>query len=409
MTCGIYCITNTINGKQYIGQSINIPKRWSEHKRDLKNNKHSNVHLQNAWNKYGGHAFEFKIIKCCKEPYLNRFEKIYIKIFDTFKNGYNRHVGGRSSSGKIAIFYGHHHTEESKKKISLANKGRPCSEEAKKKLSLSAKERFKNKKNHPWYGRKHSEESKQKISENHADVSGKNNPRYGKKFSQQTLKKMSESHKGYKPTIETLKKMSKAQQKRFSNKENHPNYGKKHSKEHRIKIAESLNSSGILNVCKYHTENCTQGFSWSYWYYEDSQQKHISSIDLLRLKEKVLDKGLEWIIVNEELANKSLEESSINTKKKYKNHSTGILRVYPQCIDKTNQRFKWNYTYRENNKYKTLSSVDIFKLKEKVLRKGLEWIIVNEEIAEKTFRISSKQNNKIKYNINKDGAVKIKG
>lgn len=397
MPCGIYSITNIINGKQYIGLSEDIYERWGEHKRKLNRNKHINTHLQNAWNKYGEEAFEFKIIKCCKERYLDRFEKLYIDIYDTFKNGYNRHPGGRNYSGKRGLFYGHHHTEEAKKKISRANKGVPCSEETKKKLSIIAKERYKDKRNHPWYGRKHSEESKKKISENHADLSGKNHPMYGKKLPAKTLKKISEALKGYKHTPETVKKMSEAQKRRFSDKHNHPFYGKNHSLTHRINLAESQNSSGILNVCKTRTDNCTQGFIWEYWYYEDGEQKYISAIDLLRLKEKVLNKGFEWIIINEELVKKSLEESAHNTKEKYKNHPTGISRVFRAVNNNFNQGFCWMYRYREDNKYKTLSSVDLYKLKEKVLSKGLDWIIVNEEIAEETFKIAEKQYNETKY------------
>ncbi len=407
MLCGIYSITNTINGKQYIGKSSRIKERWSEHKRKLKNNKHYNPHLQYAWNKYGANAFEFRIIKCCKERYLNRFEKLYIKIYNTRETGYNIHKGGGCGSGEDALFYGHYHTEETKKKLSELNKGKKCSEETKKKLSVIAKERYKDKKNHPWYGRKHSEESKKRIKENHADFSGKNHPFYGRKHSEQARKNMSEGHKGYKPTPEALKKMSDAQIRRFSNKENHPHYGKHHPKEHRINIAKSLNSSGILNVCKTYTDNCTQGFIWAYWYYENGEQKKISAIDLLSLKEKVLAKGFDWVIINEELANKSLDGSARNMKEKYKNHSTGIRRVYCVVDDRTNQGFKWCYTYRENNRYKTLSSVDIFKLKEKVLSKGLDWTIVNEEIAEETFRKASKQYNETKYKNHKTGILGV--
>ena len=397
MTCGIYTITNKLNGKQYIGKTSRIKERWPEHTRKLKKKKHFNPHLQYAWNKYGENAFEFKVIKYCKERYLNRFEKLYIKIYNARETGYNIHEGGDCGSGKHGLFYGHHHTEEAKKKISEANKGIPCSEEAKKKLSIIAKDRYKNKRNHPWYGRKHSEESKKKISENHADISGENNPMYGRKHSIQSKKKMSESHKGYKPSLEALKKMSEAHKRRLSNKENHPLYGTHHSKNHRINLAKSLNSSGILNVCKSFTDNCTQGFNWQYWYYEDGEQKYFSAIDLLRLKEKVLSKGFEWIIVDEEKANESLEESACNMGEKYKNHPTGILRVFPVFNDEYNQGFSWHYRYRENNRYKTLSSVDLYKLKEKVLSNGLEWIIVNEEIAEKTFKIADKQYNDTKY------------
>lgn len=50
---GIYCIENIINGKKYIGQSINLKDRLYGHKTKLKHNKHKNRHLQFAVNKYG--------------------------------------------------------------------------------------------------------------------------------------------------------------------------------------------------------------------------------------------------------------------------------------------------------------------------------------------------------------------
>lgn len=45
---GIYAIHNKINGKFYIGQSVNIQYRWKQHKNALKSNKHENKHLQSA-------------------------------------------------------------------------------------------------------------------------------------------------------------------------------------------------------------------------------------------------------------------------------------------------------------------------------------------------------------------------
>lgn len=57
--CGIYCIENTVNGKKYIGQSVNIYTRWKQHKNDLNNDAHCNEHLQSAWNCYGEEAFKF--------------------------------------------------------------------------------------------------------------------------------------------------------------------------------------------------------------------------------------------------------------------------------------------------------------------------------------------------------------
>ena len=58
-----YLIMNTINGKVYIGQSTVYPKRWTQHKRDLRKNIHTNKHLQRDWNEYGEDAFVFEVIE----------------------------------------------------------------------------------------------------------------------------------------------------------------------------------------------------------------------------------------------------------------------------------------------------------------------------------------------------------
>jgi len=58
-----YSITNTINGKVYIGQSTQYSRRWTTHKRNLRKNKHENKHFQQDWNEYGEDAFVFEVIE----------------------------------------------------------------------------------------------------------------------------------------------------------------------------------------------------------------------------------------------------------------------------------------------------------------------------------------------------------
>ena len=107
--CGIYCIENTMNGKKYIGQSVDIFKRWRQHRGELNIGTHHNSRLQNAWNKYGKECFKFYILKECQDEELNDYEKTLIVQYDTYKNGYNLDLGGTDRS---------RFTEELKKKIS---------------------------------------------------------------------------------------------------------------------------------------------------------------------------------------------------------------------------------------------------------------------------------------------------
>ena len=58
---GIYSITHVQSGRVYIGSSAHAFARMSGHRKSLRSGKHSNTHLQNAWNLYGEKAFVFTL------------------------------------------------------------------------------------------------------------------------------------------------------------------------------------------------------------------------------------------------------------------------------------------------------------------------------------------------------------
>ena len=64
-------------------------------------------------------------------------------------------------------------------------------------------------------------------------------------------------------------------------------------------------------------------------------------------------------------------------------NSTGFYRVQRR-IRKKNNFATWEYVHRENGKVRTISSVNLLKLKEKVLLKDLDWFIIDLDKAEAT-------------------------
>ena len=91
----IYKITNKINGKVYIGKTLNsIQKRWREHLIDSKKRKCEKRPLYSAINKYGEENFEIEQIEECSRDILNERECYWIEYYGSFKNGYNAIIGG---------------------------------------------------------------------------------------------------------------------------------------------------------------------------------------------------------------------------------------------------------------------------------------------------------------------------
>lgn len=95
---GIYKITNQVNGKVYIGQSVCIERRWNEHKARAfnLNNKDYDKPFYRSIRKYGVGNFNLEVLEECKQEELNEKEMYWIKYYDATnkKRGYNIKLGG---------------------------------------------------------------------------------------------------------------------------------------------------------------------------------------------------------------------------------------------------------------------------------------------------------------------------
>lgn len=153
----IYKVTNKLNGKVYIGQTIRkLSERRNGHIKDSKSN--SNLHFHNALRKYGIKQFVWEIIDTTRSRIeLNKKECFYIKEYNSFdkRYGYNMTYGGegvkpnlvtrekqsKSHIGKSNPMKGKHYSKEIVEKYSKSHKGKPawnkgipCRQETKEKL-----------------------------------------------------------------------------------------------------------------------------------------------------------------------------------------------------------------------------------------------------------------------------------
>lgn len=244
----IYKITNKVNGKTYIGQTKNgFDIRYMY---NIENT--SNKLLKSDIEKYGIESFEIikKFDKACTAEELDELEIAYIQRFHSLEteHGYNRMTGGKNGRP----------TEQLREELSEAHKGYVMPEAQKKKISeaLSGEKS-------PYYGIHHSEDRKKKISNSLKLYYAKHDsPQKGKKLPEERIEKLRRYRIGMKQPAEAVKKTADAlrgvpkseeHKKRISEARKGMMFSEEHRKhiseakkgkhltdEHKSKIAESL-------------------------------------------------------------------------------------------------------------------------------------------------------------------------
>lgn len=134
MNSGVYIITNTINGKQYVGQSTGIRKRFTRHKRAARTKMvRECFYLHNSIAKHGVENFKFEVLLYADDrEYMNLMEQRCITGYNTMSPaGYNLDTGGGVSRTVAES------TREKMRNRVAWNKGVPLSEEVKLKMSIA--------------------------------------------------------------------------------------------------------------------------------------------------------------------------------------------------------------------------------------------------------------------------------
>lgn len=191
---GIYQIKNLVNGKFYIGQTVELSPRRYNHFRLLSVGKHHNPKLQASFNKHGISNFEFSVLIYCDINMLDYFEQV---IINSLKPTYNIRKEAKSNRGHIV-------TEETKEKIRNSQLGKFISLETRQKISKSLMGRVmsqeqKDKQSKRMLGHKintgrvHSQETKDKKKEFWKSYWST----HKRVVSDETKKKQSESRKKY--------------------------------------------------------------------------------------------------------------------------------------------------------------------------------------------------------------------
>src|SRR3990167_6897535 len=109
----IYCITNLVNGKRYVGQTKNLVRRKKQHFTEAP--KRCDHPMARAVRKYGRENFEIKIIEECDDSIVDERERFWIALYRTIEHylGYNCEDGGNACKSL---------SEETKHKISESRK-----------------------------------------------------------------------------------------------------------------------------------------------------------------------------------------------------------------------------------------------------------------------------------------------
>lgn len=182
---GIYMWTSP-SGKSYIGQAVNLKKRYNSFLRFNKN--YSGDKVNNARKKYNNKSdWKYEVLEYCDINELDEREKYYIALYDTMNNGYNSNAGGDGNRGFTPNELTRDKLRQAQIKYHLENP--QISYAVSEMLTKRWKdENYRNNfskkmkgENNPFYGKKHSKESLKANSEWHKKYgSGVNHPMYGR-------------------------------------------------------------------------------------------------------------------------------------------------------------------------------------------------------------------------------------
>lgn len=120
----------------------------------------------------------------------------------------------------------------------------------------------------------------------------------GAVFTEERCKKISEAKKGCIISEESKQKMREAK------------LGKKQPLDMIINRSRASNTLGIFRVYKSQNKSCKQGFDYCYNYTEGDKRKEMHSIDILKLRKRVINKGLPWVIIDEEKVRLEFSENT---------------------------------------------------------------------------------------------------
>lgn len=219
---GIYQITHSASGRNYVGSAVNLNKRLKEHVRQLNEGCHHSKFMQRVFKKHGADSLSFKILLFCDKKNLIFFEQ---RAIDTIKPEFN-------SVPTVGSMLGYKHTPESRRKMSAS---RP------KDFS-------------PMTGKSHTEETKRKISKNRKGKGGTgwtderrrkiSDAMKGRVITEDQRRKISETLTGKKQSAETIEKRAQKLRGRkmpdgFAEGARQRMLGVKMSEETKVKVARA--------------------------------------------------------------------------------------------------------------------------------------------------------------------------
>lgn len=162
--------------------------------------------------------------------------------------------------------------------------------------------------------------------------------------------------------------------------------------------------SGIFMVNKIIHEEYTNAIKWVYLYEKNEEFHFIKSDDLIKLKKNIEKNGFIWKITDNLKYESSLNENNLNLKQIERNKwaFTGIHRVKKRKKESILQGFLWTYMIKRKGDKIEFSSTDLNNLKEKVLKNKLEWKIIDEDSAIKSFNENQQNLEKFGFSTNKN-------